>query len=97
MIRAINANNGGEIRQLHSGYNNIFLGGNGLLILGEEEKDGLEGAKMFLHNKIWKKGDRKEIDNFIERKGINDDKPSVIGLECFDHIPKTSNRIHHFH
>jgi hypothetical protein len=39
MVRAIAANGGGEVRQLHAGYNNVFLGGNGRLILGENEHD----------------------------------------------------------
>lgn len=36
MVRAIAHNNGSEVRQLHPGYNNIFLGGNGLMIIGEQ-------------------------------------------------------------
>ena len=82
---------------MHSGYNNVFLGGNGLLILGEESIDGIEGGRMYLTRKLWKSGESKEIDSFIGANPIKDDKPSVLGLECFDLVPKTSNRIHHFH
>jgi len=36
MVRALFANQCEEIRQINSGYNNVFLGGNGEIILGDE-------------------------------------------------------------
>lgn len=82
---------------MHSGYNNVFLGGNGLVIINEESLDEIEGGKMFLTRELWKTGNKEAIDNFIEMHPPRDDKPSNLGLECLDFIPKMSNRIHHFH
>jgi hypothetical protein len=37
MVRAFVANQYHEIRQINSGYNNVFLGGNGEIILGDDK------------------------------------------------------------
>lgn len=46
MVRAIVANGGGEVRQLHSGYNNVFLGGTGRVLLGEEKAENVAGGQL---------------------------------------------------
>lgn len=98
MVRAIAHNNGSEVRQLHPGYNNVFLGGNGLIILGEEShKDIVEDGSMNINRELWKSGDKEKIKEFCEKHKNTEEKPSVLGLECFDYIPRISNRIHHFH
>jgi hypothetical protein len=53
---------------------------------------------MYLPRDLWKSGDRSAIADFVKRNDpAADDKPSVLGLECFDLTPRKSNRIHHFH
>ena len=96
MVRAIVANDGSEVRQICAGYNNIFLGGNGRVILGEEQIEGVEGGRMYLPNDLWKTGVQKDIDTWITKNPTTDEHPGVLGLECFEHVDQQSNRIHHF-
>jgi len=85
-----------EIRQINSGYNNVFLGGNGRVILGEDHIDDIDCGKMNLPRDVWKSGDRKAINQFVEIHK-DDDATAVLGLECFDLVGRKSNRIHHMH
>ena len=48
MVGAIAHNNGSEVRILYLGYNNVFLGENGLIILGELSHEGVEDGSMYL-------------------------------------------------
>ena len=84
MIRAYVANGCREIRQINSGYNNVFLGGSGEIILGDEIIEDVKGARIYLPRDIWKTGIRDKIDDFIKKNPTTEDKPGVLGLECFD-------------
>ena len=97
MIRAYVANGCSEVRQMNPAYNNIFLGGNGDVILGGEKIDMVKGGRIFLPREIWKCGNKEHIDEFIKKNPITDAKTGVLGLECFDEVEKESSRIHHFH
>jgi hypothetical protein len=46
---------------------------------------------------VWKTGVKENIDTFIKKNPPTTERPSVLGLECFDEDPKESKRIHHFH
>jgi len=97
MVRAYHANDCSEVRQMNPAYNNIFLGGNGVVILGEEKIEMVQGGRIFLPRDIWKCGNMKEMDEFIKKNPISEAKPGVLGLECLDEVEKESSRIHHFH